>query len=563
MANWRTWLVALLLCLQPLLATAAAGSGEVLPGLSPDEALRLGERMYRHGLLPSGEPMQALVQGDIVVDGTMFSCESCHLRSGMGSNEGEVITLPTNATELFKPFTKAAEEVHPGWSQVPDFIDGGIRRPAYTEAALAEALRNGIDPAGRELSLVMPRYALDDREMAILVYYLKNLSAAPSPGVDATTMHLATVVSADLPSEQRAALIDTLRAYIDARNGQSRQQARRAKTAPFYDRLMYAPFRRLELHVWELSGPRESWAAQLDDHYRRTPVFAVLSGMVSGDWTPVHQFCERQRLPCLFPLTKFPVIAKDDWYTLYFSKGYYQEGEAVARYLKNSSRQAPVTRILQVYRDDPAGRALRQGFLDSWQKSGGAAPVDRPLPPGQPLESLWPQLLQEAGDGVVLLWAGRESLPLLATWPQGAPARLFLSAGLLGRDLSAVPEQVRGVARIAYPYRLPGKAQTITNVVRNWLKYNRVPESDLAVQADAYYIVGHLSNVLMMMKTDYYRDYLLDVTDMMNDADYTIANYPRLSFGPGQRYAAKGCYIVAVDAAGVPQPVEDGEWMAH
>ncbi len=117
--------------------------------------------------------------------------------------------------------------------------------------------------------------------------------------------------------------------------------------------------------------------------------------------------------------------------------------------------------------------------------------------------------------------------------------------------------------RIAYPYRLPEGATKITQVVRNWLRYRQVPESDLAVQADAYYVVGHLSNALMMMKTEFYRDYLLDVTDMMNDANYTIANYPRLSFGPGQRYAAKGCYIVELDAAGNPQPVADGDWVAH
>jgi len=303
MTKWWIWpLLIVLLCVRPV---AAGGPGEDgVAGLSREEALRLGEQMYRRGVLPSGEPMQALVQGDIPVDGRMFSCESCHLRSGLGSNEGEVVTLPTNAAELFKPFTMAAEEVLTGWSDVPRSIDGGIRRPAYTEQTLAEALSNGIDPSGREFIPSMPRYALDEREMAIMVFYLKNLAATPSPGVDATTMHLATVISDDLPQALRQAFLATLQSYVDARSGETRQETRRAKESPFFERMMYAPFRRLQLHVWTLKGPRESWDAQLQDYYRQAPVFAILSGMTSGDWAPVHAFCERQRLPCLFPITQ-------------------------------------------------------------------------------------------------------------------------------------------------------------------------------------------------------------------------------------------------------------------
>ena len=77
-----------------------AGTASV-DSLSSDEMLLLGERMYRQGILPSGEPMQAMVSADVPVDGDMFTCVNCHQRSGLGSIEGSVITWPVNGKELF------------------------------------------------------------------------------------------------------------------------------------------------------------------------------------------------------------------------------------------------------------------------------------------------------------------------------------------------------------------------------------------------------------------------------------------------------------------------------
>jgi hypothetical protein len=67
----------------------------------------------------------------------------------------------------------------------------------------------------------------------------------------------------------------------------------------------------------------------------------------------------------------------------------------------------------------------------------------------------------------------------------------------------------------------------------------------------------------MMMKSDFYRDYLLDVIDMMNFQTYTIAAYPRLSFGQGQRYASKGCYVVQLDEGSAPPLLPRSEWVTH
>ena len=56
----------------------------------------------------------------------------------------------------------------------------------YTAATLARAIRDGIDVDGKPLSVLMPRYALDDAEMAALIGYLKAAHQTHVPGVSDT-----------------------------------------------------------------------------------------------------------------------------------------------------------------------------------------------------------------------------------------------------------------------------------------------------------------------------------------------------------------------------------------
>src|SRR5207249_10027967 len=58
--------------------------------------------------------------------------------------------------------------------------------------------------------------------------------------------------------------------------------------------------RKWRLHVWKLTGPANTWEAQLQEHLAAEPVFAVLSGIGGKNWAPVHHFCEQAELPCLF-----------------------------------------------------------------------------------------------------------------------------------------------------------------------------------------------------------------------------------------------------------------------
>ena len=87
-------------------------------------------------------------------------------------------------------------------------------RPAYTDETLATALRTGEDPSGRKFNDVMPRYALDEHAMKILIFYLKNLSAEISPGVSDTTLGLATVVTEEVSKEDLEAMLSPLQLQI-------------------------------------------------------------------------------------------------------------------------------------------------------------------------------------------------------------------------------------------------------------------------------------------------------------------------------------------------------------
>ena len=261
--------------------------------------------MYRDGILPSGEPMMAVVSEDVEVEGTMFSCQSCHLRSGRGSLEGTVITLPTCGSWLYKPLV--GREMRPvSEARLPDRLNPPPFREAYTDRLVARAIWTGKDPNDRVMSWVMPRYKMSTKDMEILVYYLKNLSAEFSPGVDDTTLRFATVVSRGVSTTDRDAMVGTLTAIVRDRNSQSRHEERRAREGPFNMEELYNPYRRYSLAVWEVQGDPSTWLRQLEDYYNDAPVFALLGGITNGEWRPIHEFSERHHIPCLLPITDYP-----------------------------------------------------------------------------------------------------------------------------------------------------------------------------------------------------------------------------------------------------------------
>jgi len=555
-------------------AFSFAANENGVEGFSHDEVMKLGQRMYRDGILPSGEPMQAIVMGDIPVDGRAFTCDDCHQRSGLGSNEGTVITWPINGkylaeprrrTGAWRPPEKKKDRVS-GRGDLPPQYQIDDVRPAYTDETLARAIIEGEDALGNAIDPIMPLYLLDDKNLAVLIYYLKNLYLDLSPGVDETTIRFATVVTEEVPLEKRTAMMSALQAHIDARNSQSRHEERRSKSGPFYKTEMYQAYRRLELIVWDLKGSPETWPSQLEKYYKTQPVFGFLGGISTGSWAPMHEFCEEHGLPSLFPVTDLPVVSDTDWFTLYFSKGLYQEGEAVAKYLYANKIDFDGESIVQIYRKRDRNAALAKGFQDTWKEFGRPAVIDLIIEEGQKLTpQIYKDILESHKPSAVLLWLDKEDLSAMGPLTGGttSPEMFFSSWSLLEEDGTIFTNEIREKVYLTYPYIFPGESGKRQNVVRGWLRARKIPVTDLEIQSKMYFLGWMLSGGIKGMRSDFYREHFLEGFDMMLDQDYAIAVYPRVSFGPGQRYASKGCYIVQLNGGLDSELVKRSDWIVY
>jgi len=540
----------------------AADEREMVAGVPAAEALRLGEMMYHKGLLPSGKPMPALVQGGIEMDGSMSSCTNCHLPSGLGSLEGGVFSPPTNGARLYAPRRGQFDIPGSTMKRAMAFIHD---RPAYTDESLAEALLIGVDPAGRTLSEVMPRYELDKKEMEIMIYYLRNLSSVYSPGLTPDTISFATIITEEVSSADRDAFLQPLNAFIqDDWNKRVKLVSDQWDAA--WKRSPDSPkaFRKIELDVWALKGSPDSWGKQLEEYYRQKPVFAVLGGITTGKWAPMHDFCEKNRIPCILPITDLPVISESDRYTFYISKGIYQEGEAAAKYLSRVFSLPPDNRIVQIFREDDRGRALSRGFDDTWVKLGTSTVINRAIPSGEKIgEDFWKKLSSAYPKSVFLIWLGPADLAGVGSLAESGNKPLIFSSTLLAGDYAKLPDSIREATFIMYPNRLDENVEYSRTVLNNWLNFKKLPLSNMKIASQVFFLKSVFSEALNSTAGEFYREYFLDIMDEGRDQLQTSITYPALSFGPGQRYASKGCYVISITKGDKPKVVKQSEWVIY
>ena len=583
-----------------LAALAVAGTRAAPAG---DAEVAIGRLIYTEGRLADGSPLRATRLG-VEVKGSAAACEQCHRRSGLGVVEGDQAIAPITGRALFGGVDGRVVTVM-------DPVRGKALSQShepFSESMVAGAIRAGLHPSGRAMNELMPRYALDERSMHALLAYLRTLSSEWSPGVDAQNIRFATVITPGVDPQRRTAFLQTLTTALLQKNGSTLPGKRHMVMAAEFAMMTE---RHWDLDIWELKGAPETWGEQLQAFYRRSPVFAILSGLSEQDWTPVHRFCESEGVPCWFPsLSVAPRQAAQGRYSLYFSEGTRLEAEVLAARLRASKSAAGTQRVLQLQGAGAAAMAAADDLAASLAGSGISVQTVAVADGGRAADVL--AAAAARGDAVAGWMAPTELEALAAAVPQRA--EIYLSATLAAPDRATVPEPWRSRSHFIYPWQLPSQRGSNLAYFRAWVNQRRIALVDEPMQSDVYFAVNYLRDTLGDMLNNLYRDYLVERAENMlslresrkaidetlerqiirqryvhviesghtggsvADAKATSGRavitpaenlglrtgttaYPPLGLGPGQRLASKGAYIARFDGPNLRDLVAESPWI--
>jgi Cytochrome c len=541
-------------------AIAAGFALFALAGWAADGAsATVGKSIYLGGILGSGAPLEAAREGmGLSAKGAEAACVNCHQRSGLGANQGRnsILIPPVAGRYLFHPRAARPDE--------PDlpYVEGmRANRDPYTEATLARAIREGTSSDGRPLSYLMPRFTLNDADMASLIEYLKTLVPARVPGVTDTVLHFATIITPDADPVKRRGMLDVMEHYFAEKN--SRQMVpslpMRASGRTQYARTMYMVHRQWQLHVWDLTGPEATWQAQLDRHLMEEPVFAVISGLGRHHWVPVHEFCQKEALPCLFPNVEVPIDSAKDFYSLYFSKGVLLEAGVIAKKITDPEAGAAPKTVHQVYRSGDSGEAAAR-TLAAALKDHGIRVQDHVLAAAAQAHGPPEALRSVSTADALVLWLRPEDIAALGEAP-AAPIKIFASGLMAGLERAPLPSSWRKRSELVYVFDLPGRRVAQVDYPLGWFRIRHIPIVAEQVQADTYLACGLLSEVLSHMVDTFVRPYLIEQLQAIMEHRAITGYYPRLTLAENQHFASKGGYLVRFEGSDGTKIVSDGSWI--
>lgn len=275
---------------------------------SADERLtdleQQGKLVYTAGESASGAPITAVVsRGATPIPASILPCSGCHGDDGAGRPEGGVVPTDISWQNLVSSYGHKHSY--------------GRSHPAFDEPGIAAAVSRGVDPAGNELDMAMPRYAIPADDMAALIAYLKRVASDYDPGVTAEVIRVGSL----LPVEGDLAVMGNA--------------MRRVIEASFTDINTGGGIhgRKLELVVVEYGDDpvRNLWNVR--DLVQQGSVLAMVGGFTAGVTDQLSALAEELEVPMVGPYTEAPREGNGlERHTFYLASGIVQQAAVLVRY---------------------------------------------------------------------------------------------------------------------------------------------------------------------------------------------------------------------------------------
>jgi len=480
--------------------------------LTPAE--RRGRAIYLRGEPTSKKPLTAMV-GDLEVPASTINCAGCHGRRGEGKTEGGVTAGNLTWTNL----TKSYGHTHPN----------GRKHGAFNESSFTTAVVRGVDPAGNELAVAMPRYRMSIEDMNDLIAYIKRLEFDRDPGLSSESID----VGVPLPTNTALAGLG--------------QAVRQVISAYFEDLNARGGIynRKIKPHFTESSA---DMATSLRNLNSQSQIFAFIGGVSAGADKEIAALARDEEIPFIGPATLLPQVEHPpNRYVFYLLPGVTEQAAALVNFADQQlgvkkQRAAvlfPTAELPSAAAEAAMVRAKEAGWTNIVKMPYSATAFDA---------NKIAQQLKTEGTAAVFIFGGNDvdSFLRAAGALEWTPYVLSLGA-LTSRDLPAnVPASFTKKVFLAFPTVPTDVTAEGLAEYRTLAEKYKLPAQHTAAQLAALAAAKTFVEALKRAGADLSREQL--VTALEGLYEYDTGLTPKLVFGPNRHVGAAGAYVITINS---------------
>ena len=462
-----------------------------------------GKRLYREGQSSSDAQLLARVgSSDMSVPASVLPCASCHGADGRGRAEGGV-----------RPPSLDWQRLALGQGERQT---NGRSYPRYTDASLARAIQQGVDPAGNRLDAAMPRFDLTLADQRNLTAYLKRLADERDPGVEEGVLRLGTLLPGSGPLAEAGHVV---RAVLEDDLAQLNQQGG-------------VHGRRLELVVLDPGSDADSAEQALRQLLDKEQVFSLI--------TPLAPMLD-QRLTAVLAQQNVPLIGstpRSGGSAQIFDPlpGLPAQLLSLAGHARDALGLAP-DGLRVVYAGDeqaPLAEQVREQLVQQGWAPGALQPFD-----GQAVY----------GQGIVFVGRAQAFAELAAALQAaGRQPYLFAASSQVVGAVANLPAQWSQRVYLAYPFVPEDWTEQGLATLAGLQQRQGLDPRQASLQVNTLCALRLLTEALKQIGRDASREQLITALEGLHDV--TTGLTPALGFGPGRRQGMAGAHVVAVALPG-------------